>query len=227
MERQVSFFKRFLMVVPVALLCALGMGAGNAAFASPAEESTSGKTQSRLDFVHSMATMTLSVMQDQKKSYADRRTVLRQCFNNVVDVNWIARFVLGSTWNKASAEQRKEYTELYRTYLANTYVSDFAEDYEKRISDIKIVGIKNGSDSRFTVNTEMALADANVMKVDYLVSDTAGKYKVIDIIIEGVSLLSTHRSEFAALAADRGVDAVIAKLQQAISRQSSVTLSMK
>lgn len=171
------------------------------------------KTHSRLDFVNGMAQMTLSIMQDAKKPYRERRIVLRQAFNAVVDIDWIARFVLGRAWNTASQEERDIYVDLYRSFLTDTYVTSFGENQEHRIRDIQILGIQDAEDNDFMVNTTMKLANADDVKVTYRVSDHEGKYKVIDIIIENVSLLNTHRSEFAHLAATKGVGAVISELQ--------------
>lgn len=171
------------------------------------------KKHSRQEFVNGMAQMTLSILQDPKKPYNERRQVLRRAFCTVVDIEWIARFVLGRAWNNATPEEKDKYVDLYRSFLTDTYVSNFGESQEHRIKDIQILGIQDAEDNDFLVNTYMKLANADDVKVVYRVSDHDGKYKVIDIIIENVSLLNTHRSEFAQLAASRGVNAVITQLE--------------
>lgn len=182
----------------------------------------------REEFVHGMAQMTLAILQDTKKPFADRKIVLRNAFGTVVDIDWIARFVLGRAWNTASDAQRQRYTELYHTFLTESYVSNFAEDPDKRIKDIKILGLQDAEDSAFIVNTDMMLADMEDYRVDYRVSDHEGKYKVIDIVIENVSLLATHRSQFGELVASRGIDGLIAKLEAINNRRDhTISLSMK
>lgn len=171
------------------------------------------KKHSRQEFVNGMAQMTLSILQDPKKPYSERRQVLRRAFCTVVDIEWIARFVLGRAWNNATPEEKDKYVDLYRSFLTDTYVSNFGENQEHRIKDIQILGIQDAEDNDFLVNTYMKLANADDVKVVYRVSDHNGKYKVIDIIIENVSLLNTHRSEFAQLAASKGVNAVITQLE--------------
>ena len=183
------------------------------------------QSHTRQEFVNGMATMTLAILQDQKKPFPDRKILLRQAFNNVVDIDWIARFVLGRNWKAASDEQKKYYTELYRKYLTESYVSNFAENPDKRIKDIKIFGIQDAEDNAFVVTTAMELADREEVKVEYRVSDHEGKYKVIDIIIENVSLLATHRSEFAQIASVQGVDGVIRKLETAVDNHISVSMN--
>lgn len=182
------------------------------------------KIHTREEFVGGMASMTLAILQDHKKPFPERKLVLRRAFNTVVDIDWIARFVLGRSWSTASDEQKQRYTDLYRTFLTESYVSNFAENPDKRIKDIKILGIQDDVDNGFRVSTNMLLADREEIRVDYRVSDHEDKYKVIDIIIENVSLLSTHRSQFAELAANRGIEGVISKLDG--MNQSSDTASI-
>ena len=183
------------------------------------------KSHTREEFVHGMAQMTLAILQDQKKSFADRKIVLRQAFAAVVDIDWIAKFVLGRAWLTASDIQKAHYTELYHTFLTESYVSNFAENPDKRIKDIKILGIQDAENNDFIVSTNALMADMDELRADYRVSDHEGKYKIVDIIIENVSLLSTHRSQFGALAANQGIDGVIAKLEALNEhRQAALTV---
>lgn len=176
-------------------------------------------------FARDFATAVLSIIQDQKKNFSERRTVLRQAFSKSVDIDWIAKFVLGRSWNQATDEQKERYVKLYRTYLTESYVSNFAENPDKRIRDIKIDGVLAG-DEEFTVRTQMMLASAENLRVSYLVHEKEGRYKVRDIAIENVSLITTHRSEFMKLASERGIDGVIARLEE-INEGKHIKLAMK
>jgi len=196
-----------------------------------AGEIVSGKHAEHEVFAHDFAQTVLAIIQDTKKSYADRKEVLRTAFAKSVDMDWIAKFVLGKQWSTATPEQRERYTTLYRKFLTETYVANFAENPDKRIRDIKINNIINASDaaedeSDFTVRTEMMLADSEDLKVSYLVREEEGHYKVRDIAIENVSLIATHRSEFGAITATSGVDGVIAHLESALNQPKDMTVSM-
>lgn len=186
-------------------------------------------TEKRTSFANNFANIVLAVISDNKKSYEQRKENLAQAFSKSVDIDWIAKFVIGRAWNKANDEQRSRYTELYREFLTKTYVENFAENPDKRINGIKILGVDNSdtTPSDFTVSTQMNLASQDTLKVNYLVRENnEGKYKVLDIAIENVSLISTHRSEFTALAMSRGLDGVIGKLEQLIaSDKTNITLS--
>lgn len=206
MHRPLSFFciLGILVLTPVAAMAASVENVGSL---------QDSRNNTRESFVHGMASMTLAILQDHKKPFPERKIVLRRAFKTVVDIDWIAKFVLGRSWNKATQVEKERYTELYHTFLTESYVSNFAENPDKRIKDIKILGIQDAQDNDFIVSTNMLLADMEEIRVDYRVSDHDDKYKIIDIIIENVSLLSTHRQQFGELAANRGIDGVITKLQ--------------
>ena len=208
-----TLFKKIALLLPLLTLCH---------FSSPAlADAAPNKHAEHEAFAHSFAQTVLAIIQDTKKSYADRKELLRTAFSKSVDIDWIARFVLGKTWTKATPEQREHYTALYRKFLTETYVSNFAENPDKRIRDIKIFAINNANDepeeSDFTVRTEMMLADMENLKVNYLVREEEGHYKVRDFSIENVSLITTHRSEFDEIAASGGIDGVISNLEKRLS----------
>ena len=187
--------------------------------------------EARVALAHSMANMTISILTDQKKkTMSERQEVLVNGFAKSIDIDWIAKFVIGSAWKNASDEQRAQYTDLYRQYLTHVYVSTYAESPDRKIRDIKVVGINDSdtSDDRFTTRTAILLGNGDSIKVDYLAEARGpGRYKIIDVVIEGVSLLSTHRAEFAQIAAKGGIESVIAKLEAAMAPSKSFMLSMK
>jgi phospholipid transport system substrate-binding protein len=170
--------------------------------------------QAREALASRMATMTLSILQDQKKELAEREEILRRGFTNVMDTEWIAKFVLGTNWRTASEEQRARYAELYKIFLTKVYVENYAQSSERKIRDIKVLGIADAGDDQFTTRTKLLLSTGDELSVNYRAHKMDKGYKVVDVIIEGVSLLASHRDEFGKLAAGKGIDAVIAKLEK-------------
>lgn len=172
----------------------------------------------RLDLAYSMANMTLTMITDQKKNHTQRIESLKRGFSNIVDTKWIARFVLGANWRKATPEQRERYSELYHDFLMDTYISTYASNDEQKITDIKVLGVKDEAEGQFTTRTEIRMSNAQTLKVDYRVHPIAdNKYKIIDVIVEDVSLLSTHRSEFMQTASARGIGGVIKTLEKRLN----------
>jgi|CXWL01.1.fsa_nt_gi phospholipid transport system substrate-binding protein len=195
--------------------------------ACASEAVTVEKHGERVSFANNFANIVLAVISDHKKTEEQRKENLKQAFSKSVDIDWIAKFVIGRNWNNASEEQREKYTELYREFLTKTYVENFAENPDKRISAIKILGVNDANESDFNVATQIQLTNQDKLNVGYLVREKEGRYKVLDIAIENVSLINTHRAEFTTLATARGVDGVIAKLTQLVGEKPTITLSMK
>lgn len=178
--------------------------------------------EERMAFANNFANIVLAVISDQKKSQEERKDNLGQAFSKSVDIEWIAKFVIGRTWNNANEEQRAKYTELYREFLTKTYVENFAQNPDRRISAIKIIDVSDSSGSDFNVSTQIQLSNQDNLNVNYLVREKEKRYKVLDIAIENVSLINSHRTEFTALAAARGVNGVIEKLTQLVNGNPTV-----
>ncbi len=182
----------------------------------PAAATSIQKHQERLSLARDMANMTLTLITDQQKKPADRMENLKRGFANVVDTGWIAKFVVGAAWRTATEEQRARYMELYQQFLMQTYISTYAEKQDQQVIDIKVVDVKTQDGDNFTTRTEVKLSNAKKLHVDYLVKAEEGSNKIIDVIIEGVSLLSTHRSEFSQMASKGGMSGIIGKLEQLV-----------
>lgn len=212
----------------IALFSATGGMAIAAAPDTPDMQTADAKYKERNTLVHSMANMTLSILQDQKKPYADREATMKNGIADMVDIDWIAKFVLGNAWRNATDEQRNRYTRLYGTYLVKMYLSNFAQSTERKVRDIKVLGIADSAESTFVARTEVDLSTNEQLSVDYLVREKNDTHKIIDITIEGVSLLATHRAEFSNMAANKGVEGVIATLEQRVKEdRPAMVVSMQ
>ncbi len=184
--------------------------------------------QEREAYAHEFAQSVVTILHDPKTQYTNRQNTLRRAFVNSVDTDWIAKFVLGRAWRDATDDQRARYTALYGKFLTETYVTNFAESPAKTIYDIKVLSIVDEPQNDFVAHTRMQLMNQSDLKVDYLVNDNGGHYRVRDIVIENVSLINTHRAEFTQLAAQQGVDGVITRLEQLLkSNPQEMTLTMK
>lgn len=182
--------------------------------------------QDKRDFVNHMAQDAISILYDHKRSFSTRKKTLENAFKTVVDIEWIARFVLGRNWQAATEEQRERYVELYRRYLTQTYISNFSGDSDYKVRDIKVRHVGRTENEKFAVKTVMQLAGGQSVKVDYVVRDKNNRYKVIDIAIEGISLLTSHRTQMAQVASAKGVEGVIHQLEQMTQSPSYAMLQV-
>lgn len=158
----------------------------------------------------------MSVFHDTKQSEEQKRSSLSNIFQEAVDTDWIGKFVLGKFWRSASAAEQAEYLKDYRAYLTKTYVSKFNDDDGLNVEDIALSPLtKQGDD--YLAKTIIKRKNDEDVHVDYTLAQAGAKCQVHDIIIEGVSLLTSERSEFGSVASSGGVKNVITELQKQLA----------
>lgn len=173
-------------------------------------------TQAR-QYVDSLGTKVLEVVNSQGAE-ADRQAKLRQMFGNHVDIDWMGQFVLGPTWRQSNDDQKRRYLNAYREYLLARYTRNFA-DYAG--SKYTITDVRAISDGQFEVGMQINATGGQKQDIvaGYRLSSTGAQFHIIDIIIEGVSLTTTERSEFASVLQQNGIEGLIGSLQSKTSPQ--------
>jgi len=162
------------------------------------------------DFIQGVTDKVIGIVADENLDSEQKEEELNQVFIDVVDVDWIGKFVLGKYWRRATDEQKKEYLEAYRLFLQKTYVSNFKKyDGEK----VKIKKTRKEDEGEYLVETTIERGNGKTLDVDYKVRNTEGGKKIFDIYIEGVSLLNTQRTEFNSVVSRNGLDNFIKKMK--------------
>ena len=161
-------------------------------------------------FADTMTKKVVAIFHDETLNEDQKRQSLSTLFQQAVDTDWIGKFVLGKYWKTASAPEQAEYLKDYRNYLTMVYISKFDDESGKSVDAIKIAAIKPAAQpNQFDANTLIQRKGEPDVKVDYALEQSAAKCQVHDIKVEGISLLTSQRSEFGALASNSGVKGVI------------------
>ena len=127
---------------------------------------------------------------DQKK----KETKFGELFDKNFDIPSISRFVLGKYWKQASLDQKKNFIKAFRNYVVKTYSSRFNEYSGEQL---KLINFENESNPKiFIVHTALEREDAPPIIVDWRIGKKKNNFVILDIIIEGISLAVTQRSEF-------------------------------
>lgn len=161
-------------------------------------------------FVSRMANEAITAISSKSLDKAKKQAKLEKIFSDSVDTKWIGKFVMGRFWKEATDAQKKTYLKEYDSFVIKHYASRFAEYTAGTFS---ITGSQDNGDDEFMVNMEISTgdADAEPVLVDYRVRYEGG-FKVYDIIVEGVSMIQTQRSEFTSLLNSKGIDHLIQQL---------------
>ncbi len=132
-------------------------------------------------------------------------------FTSYADINIIARSVLGPARRSASASQQRAFAQAFGHYLSYKYGRQFRE---YRGATITIVQTRDAGRKGVLVKSMVRKVNESPFELEWWVSDGSGQIKLIDLIIEGISLLASEREEIRnKLAAHRGdIDALTAEL---------------
>jgi phospholipid transport system substrate-binding protein len=162
-------------------------------------------------FVRQVSDQALGLIKTKNVPEEQKEERLQRLFTKSVDTKWIAKFVLGRYWRDATSAQKEEYLKLHKQFLVNSYVPKFKEYTNQKIAFKKYY---DEGDNEYLVETEIVQPNGPAIKVDYKVRKTAdGEYKIFDIIAEGVSFITTQRSEFSSILSRKGIDDLIKKLR--------------
>jgi len=137
----------------------------------------------------------------------------RQLFSEDFDVPGIARFVLGRYWRIATEPQQQEFVKLFADYIALAYSNRLAEYSGETL---RVTGSRPAPDGSVVSSEIVRPNGAPPAKVDWLLTPHDGAYKISDVVVEGVSMAVTQRSEFASVIQRNGgqVQGLITALRQ-------------
>lgn len=167
-------------------------------------------------FYENVTTQAQKIIRGPGKTTEQKQEELGVLFNKAVDTNWIGKFVLGRFWKTATPEEHKEYLDLYRQYLTKIYVSKFDDDDISNF-ELKLASMTRNRSGDIAAKTMIQRPGQQDVHVDYTLTEVGGECRVHDIVIENVSLLSSQRSEFQALAGRSGIAGVIEAIKKQLS----------
>ena len=117
---------------------------------------------------------------------------------------------LGTNWPKATAEQKRELMQEFRTLLVRTYASALSS-YRDHKFDFLPLRLKP-TDTDVTVQVRVVQSGAQPVTIDYSMEKTAAGWKVYDVIVGGVSLVANYRTDFANQVRETGIEGLIKTL---------------
>ena len=149
---------------------------------------------------------------------ATREKRVREILRNNFDLETIGRFAMGTYWREASDAQKTEYMDLFEDMIVQTYTSRF-EDYSGQTLKVG-TAVESGSKD-VLVSSQVVQKNGPPVNLEWRVRDKDGVLKVIDVVVEGVSMSVTQRSDFSAVI-QRGGGSIEALLSSLRERRKSV-----
>lgn len=174
-----------------------------------ASHAHAGDAQGAKQFVDQVASQVLGVLKTDASASA-KLEKMQAIFSGVVDIPFIGKYVLGTHWRQASDAQKQAYLAAYEPFVIKNYAGKLTK-YSGQKYTLKA---PRQAGSNYIVTMEIVDAGKPSVFVDYRLREDAGTYKVIDISVEGVSLVQTQRSEFNAIVSSKGIDYLTAAMKK-------------
>ena len=156
-----------------------------------------------------------------KISQEEKNKRFYDLLNGSLDMDFIGQFVLGRNWKVATPQQKKDFIEVYRDLNITTWSKRFNE-FEGKNFVFKGT-TPSSSKGQIFVDTIVPMDQGEPAKVLWRVREKDGTYKIVDIVIEGVSLAQASRSEYTAFIKNNpgGIDALIKDLHKKLEQQKA------
>ena len=179
-----------------------------------ADDFTDGAEQ----FIVSLADDAISSLTSETLTEKEREKQFRVLLNSYFDINGIGKWALGRYWRKTSKSERSEYLVLFENLIVSTYANRFSQ-YTKEKLTVK------GSSSRgkfALVKSQINGGKEKPIRIEWRVIFPDGKYKIFDIVVEGVSMVRTQRSEFSSVIRRNGgkISVLLAALRKKTNKSN-------
>lgn len=146
-------------------------------------------------------------------------TLLNRIVAPHFDFDATAKLVLGHYWRDANPQQRQRFIQEFRTHLVQFYAVALAK-YKDQTIDYTPRHAPADADE-VVVNTEVQQQNGPPIPIDYRLHIKDGDWKVYDVKVDGVSMVTSNRSSFAAEIRQGGIDALTDRLAQRNRRNGS------
>ena len=128
------------------------------------------------------------------------------------DFDRMTRLAVGKNWRNASEPQREALTKGFRTLLVRTYAVALAQFRDRSVEYRPLDEAPSGP--TVMVHTTVATPQGKPINMDYRMGAVGEDWKVYDVLVDGVSLVINYRSMFDSTVSEKGVDGLIALLEE-------------
>jgi phospholipid transport system substrate-binding protein len=155
------------------------------------------------EVVRKLTDAVIVVLKKQDLSVAARATTIRDIVYGYVDFPTISRLVLARNWRDLDTIQKQHFVEEFKKYLSITYGRNVASYSNEKV---QIVGDRDEGGGDWSVQTKNVspVVGGDVL-VEYRLRRSDGEWKVIDLLVERVSLVSNYRAQFQVLITNGGI----------------------
>jgi phospholipid transport system substrate-binding protein len=164
-------------------------------------------------FIQEVGDRTVAALRRSGSSDAQRLSELVELLNTATDLDLVGRLVLGQYWRRATEAQRAEYTKLFKELVVKS-MADRLNTYGGETFEITSAKPIDQRDTVVSTKIFRPASGSQPIAVDWRVRNLDGRYSIIDIVAEGVSMVVTQRSEVASVVSQKGMDGLIQTMRE-------------
>lgn len=153
------------------------------------------------DFVKDMGDKAFASLSEEGLTPDERAERFRNLLNEAFDLPRIAKFTLGRYWRTASDTEKTEFVALFEKFVIQAYSTRFQDMSGQKLNVIKAREI---SASQALVLSEIEIPGKPSVKINWRVRSKEEVHKIVDVMVEGISMSVTQRDEFAAVIRQTG-----------------------
>lgn len=144
-----------------------------------------------IDFVDKLADKILKEVVTAEKSKEEKEELFRVAFTDAVDLKGVGQFVLGTAWKKSSEDERQDFLNAFTNLTVKTWANRFNMYTGQQIV---FQGTRNAE--RGQIYVDSVIQDKQPVEVIWRLRPSKESYKIVDIIVEDVSMASTYRNDY-------------------------------
>lgn len=152
-------------------------------------------------FVANLGNEALRTLTETQMKDAEREQRFRDLFVDYFDVPAIGRTVLGRYWRTATPEEKSEYLKLFEDFIVKTYSSRFKQYTGEKFL---VQGVKEDRDGYATVQSVVLTPAGEEVTVLWRTRNKDGQLRIVDVMVEGVSMVITQQRDFASVVQRNG-----------------------
>lgn len=146
-----------------------------------------------INFVDKLADKILTEVVTSNKEKNEKETLFRDAFTEAVDLKGVGQFVLGTVWKKTPEEDRAAFLKAFTDLTVKTWADRFNLYTGQQIV---FQGTRNAE--RGQIYVDSVIQDKQPVEVIWRLRPSKDSYKIVDIVVEGVSMASTYRNDYRA-----------------------------
>ena len=174
--------------------------------------------ESEEKFVSNFADNAISILSNDSLDASQKNIQFTELVMSSIDMNLISKFVLSKYWKLATDDQKKAYQVAFKQYFISSYANKLDQ-----YSGEKVIIVSSNAAKKFVIVKSNIVRDGTdtlKIELDWRLLTRDSQTKIIDLSIEGISLIIAQREEFQSFLAnnDNSLDALINKLNSINSK---------